>query len=88
MSSKEETGIEMEKVKILVVDDEVRIRKLVHDFLIKKGYEVLEAGDGDEALEIFYQEKNISLIILDISLIIFLMLIVNIICATLLIGAF
>ena len=61
-------GIDMEKIKILVVDDEVRIRKLVRDFLVKKEYEVLEAGDGREALDIFYREKQIALIILDVMM--------------------
>ena len=45
----------MEKIKILVVDDESRMRKLVKDFLVRENYEVLEAGDGEEALDIFYQ---------------------------------
>jgi len=58
----------MEKIKILVVDDEVRIRKLVRDFLVKQGYEVLEAGDGEEALDLFYNEKGIALVILDIMM--------------------
>lgn len=58
----------MEKMKILVVDDEVRIRKLVHDFLVKKDFEVLEAGDGEEAIDIFYKNKDISLIILDVMM--------------------
>jgi len=58
----------MEKIKVLVVDDEVRIRKLVRDFLVKQGYEVLEAGDGEEALDLFYQEKEIALVILDIMM--------------------
>lgn len=53
----------MEKIKILVVDDESRMRKLVRDFLVREDYEVLEAGDGETALDIFYQEKNIALII-------------------------
>ena len=48
----------MDKIKILVVDDESRMRKLVHDFLAREGYEVLEAGDGEEALDIFYQQKD------------------------------
>lgn len=43
----------MEKLKILVVDDESRMRKLVRDFLVKQEYEVLEAGDGEEALDVF-----------------------------------
>ena len=58
----------MDKIKILVVDDESRMRKLVKDFLVKKGYDVLEAGDGEEALNIFYEQKNISLIILDVMM--------------------
>ena len=49
----------MEKLKILVVDDESRMRKLVRDFLVRQDYEVLEAGDGEEALDIFYREKDI-----------------------------
>lgn len=58
----------MDKLKILVVDDERRMRKLVRDFLVREGYEVLEAGDGDEALDIFYSEKNIALLILDVMM--------------------
>lgn len=58
----------MEKLKILVVDDEMRIRKLVHDFLVKQNYDVLEAGDGEEALDIFYREKGIALVILDVMM--------------------
>lgn len=58
----------MEQLKILVVDDEQRMRKLVKDFLVKKGYEVLEAGDGEEAVEIFYENKDIALIILDVMM--------------------
>lgn len=58
----------MEKIKILVVDDESRMRKLVKDFLVREDYEVLEAGDGEEALDIFYREKNIALIILDVMM--------------------
>ena len=58
----------MDKLKILVVDDEQRMRKLVKDFLIKKNYEVLEAGDGEEALECFYENKDIALIILDVMM--------------------
>lgn len=54
--------------KILVVDDESRMRKLVRDFLVRKGYDVLEAGDGEEALEIFYKEREIALIILDVMM--------------------
>lgn len=54
--------------KILVVDDESRIRKLVRDFLVKNDYEVIEAADGEEALDIFYKDKEIALIILDIMM--------------------
>ena len=58
----------MEKIRILVVDDESRMRKLVRDFLVRENYEVLEAADGEEALDVFYQEKNIALIILDVMM--------------------
>lgn len=58
----------MEKLKILVVDDEARMRKLVSDFLTKSGYEVLEAGDGSEALDIFFEQKDIALVILDVMM--------------------
>lgn len=58
----------MGSLKILVVDDESRMRKLVKDFLVKKGYEVLEAGDGSEALDIFFGEQDIALIILDVMM--------------------
>ncbi len=58
----------MSREKILVVDDESRMRKLVRDFLEKKGYVVLEAGDGVEAMNIFYEEKDISLMILDVMM--------------------
>lgn len=58
----------MTKHKILVVDDESRMRKLVKDFLAKNGYIVLEAGSGDEALDIFYEVKDISLIVLDVMM--------------------
>ena len=58
----------MEKLKILVVDDEARMRKLVHDYLNHSGYTVLEAGDGEEAVDIFFREKNIALLILDIMM--------------------
>ena len=58
----------MEKVKILVVDDESRMRKLVSDFLVKKNFVVLEAGDGEEALDIFYKDKEIALLILDVMM--------------------
>lgn len=58
----------MEKLKILVVDDESRMRKLVRDFLVRQDFEVLEAGDGEEALDIFYEKKDIALIILDVMM--------------------
>ncbi len=58
----------MEKMKILVVDDEARMRKLVSDFLTKSGYMVLEAGDGSEALDIFFEQKDIALVILDVMM--------------------
>lgn len=58
----------MEKIKILVVDDESRMRKLVKDFLVRQNYEVLEAADGEEALDVFYREKDIALIILDVMM--------------------
>ncbi|WP_072526100.1 response regulator transcription factor [Clostridium sp. Marseille-P3244] len=58
----------MEKIKILVVDDESRMRKLVKDFLTREGYTVLEAEDGIEAMDIFYEDKEISLIILDVMM--------------------
>lgn len=58
----------MDKNKILVVDDESRMRKLLKDFLIKKDFTVLEAGDGEEALEVFFNNKEISLIILDVMM--------------------
>ena len=58
----------MDKLKILVVDDEARMRKLVKDFLIKKNFDVLEAGDGEEAVDVFYENKDIALIILDVMM--------------------
>ncbi len=58
----------MDRLKILVVDDESRMRKLVRDFLVKSNFDVLEAGDGEEALDIFYKEKDIALIILDVMM--------------------
>ena len=58
----------MDKVKILVVDDESRMRKLVRDFLIRKDYEVVEASDGQEAVDIFFEQNDISLIILDVMM--------------------
>ena len=58
----------MEGLKILVVDDEVRMRKLVKDFLSIKGFRVIEAGDGEEALEAFFAQKDIALILLDVMM--------------------
>lgn len=58
----------MDRLKILVVDDESRMRKLVKDFLLKSNYEVLEAEDGSQALDIFYATKDIALIILDVMM--------------------
>ena len=58
----------MENIKILVVDDESRMRKLVKDFLTREGYTVIEPGDGMEAMDIFYEEKDIALVILDVMM--------------------
>lgn len=58
----------MDNLKILVVDDESRMRKLVKDFLVKSNYSVLEACDGEEAINIFMSDKDISLIILDVMM--------------------
>ncbi len=58
----------MDSLKVLMVDDESRMRKLVSDFLTRKGYQVIEAGDGEEAIDKFYDDKNISLIILDVMM--------------------
>lgn len=58
----------MDDIKILVVDDEQRMRKLVRDFLVKKGFQVLEASNGEEAIDVFFSEKNIELVILDIMM--------------------
>lgn len=58
----------MERYKILVVDDESRMRKLVKDFLVKNNYEVLEAENGSQAVDIFMKTKDIALIILDVMM--------------------
>lgn len=58
----------MDLMKILVVDDESRMRKLVKDFLVKEDYMVLEAADGEQALDIFFNDKSISLVILDVMM--------------------
>ena len=58
----------MDRCKVLVVDDESRMRKLVRDFLVRNGYDVLEAADGLEAVDLFLEEKDIDLIILDVMM--------------------
>ena len=58
----------MDDMKILVVDDEQRMRKLVKDFLAKDGFKVVEASDGEAAIDIFFADKNIELIILDVMM--------------------
>ena len=58
----------MDALKILVVDDEARMRKLVKDFLVRNNYQVLEAGDGSEAMDLFYENRDIALIILDVMM--------------------
>ena len=58
----------MADLKVLVVDDEPRMRKLVKDFLVKKDYKVIEAGDGEEAIDLFFKDKDISLVILDVMM--------------------
>ena len=54
--------------KILIADDEARLRKLLSDYLVREGYEVLEAADGEEALDIFYRENELDLLILDVMM--------------------
>jgi len=58
----------MERLKVLVVDDESRMRKLVSDFLIKNNYDVLEAADGEAAVDMFLENKDIALIVLDVMM--------------------
>ena len=58
----------MDKPKILVVDDESRMRKLVRDFLVKNNYEVVEAADGEEALNLFFEKNDMDLVILDVMM--------------------
>lgn len=58
----------MEKIKILVVDDESRMRKLVKDFLVRENYEVIEAADGEEAVDVFFSNKDISMVLLDVMM--------------------
>ena len=61
-------GDDMDKLQILVVDDESRMRKLVRDFLEREGFEVLEAADGEDAMDKFYENKEIALVILDVMM--------------------
>ncbi|MBS6644947.1 MAG: response regulator transcription factor [Clostridiaceae bacterium] len=58
----------MDQLKVLVVDDEARMRKLVKDFLTVKGFQVIEAADGEEAVDIYFDQKDIALIILDVMM--------------------
>ena len=58
----------MEKLKVLVVDDEARMRKLVKDFLQRQDYLVIEAENGEQAVDIFFEEKDIALILLDVMM--------------------
>lgn len=58
----------MDRIKILIVDDESRMRKLIKDFLSKEGYHILEAADGVEALDVFYESQDIALMILDVMM--------------------
>ena len=58
----------MSNIKILVVDDESRMRKLVRDFLVRSGYDVIEAEDGQKALDIFFEDQSIALILLDVMM--------------------
>ena len=67
-SGKMRSEEKMDKTKILVVDDESRMRELVKDFLARQGYTVLEAADGMEAMDYFYADKDIALIILDVMM--------------------
>ena len=61
-------GRKRDRLKVLVVDDEERMRKLISDFLKIKGYETVEAGDGEEAIDVFFADKEIALIILDVMM--------------------
>ena len=66
MQLERQTG--MDKLKVLVVDDEERMRKLIRDFLSIKGFEVIEAADGEEAVDLFFEDKMIGLILLDVMM--------------------
>ena len=61
-------GTDMQDIKIMVVDDESRMRKLVRDFLTREGFKVIEAGDGEEAVDLFYANRDVALIILDVMM--------------------
>ena len=59
----------MKDITVLIVDDEARMRKLIKDFLVQKGYSILEAEDGEKALEVFEENKNkIGIILLDVMM--------------------
>ncbi len=58
----------MDQIKILVADDESRMRKLVNDFLSKKGYTIIEAADGAEAVDKFFETNDIDLVITDVMM--------------------
>ena len=58
----------MDNLKVLVVDDESRMRKLVKDFLLKSNYDVIEAEDGIQAVDIFLAQKDIALVVLDVMM--------------------
>ena len=58
----------MSDLKVLVVDDEARMRKIVRDFLVAKDYMVVEASNGEEAIDIMYEDKNIDLVLLDVMM--------------------
>ncbi len=58
----------MDRLKVMVVDDESRMRKLVKDFLIRQDFDVVEAEDGEQAVDLFFQDKEIALIILDVMM--------------------
>ena len=58
----------MDNTKVMIVDDEERLRSLVRDFLIREGYKTLEAEDGEEALRLFFEHKDVGVIILDVMM--------------------
>ena len=58
----------MDNLKVMVVDDESRMRKLVKDFLVKKGFDVIEAENCEEAVDRFFETKDIALIVLDVMM--------------------